>query len=356
MDIEAWLRGLGLERYADAFRANEVDHQILPTLTAEDLSDIGVKIIGHRRKILNAAALLEHDPVAVPSDVSAEEQNARTMPSSTASEAERRHLTLMFVDLVGSTALSSQLDPEEMRQLMRGYQNAVAGEVTHFRGHVAKFLGDGVLAYFGFPQAHEDDAERSVRAALSIMNVLTAVDTRLPSSGAVIEEDRDEGGEGRGCRRQRLGKIVEEVSCRVPRFRQAHRIEIAERALDGASIQPALHDPARLPTSTTAKAEAGDALVPDHPLDAFGQQHIDGKITARQLLQINIRLSHERSFPASRQDKIRAHPGKQGKLARWRGKPGRETTLLEAATRPGGDQITPTKSPRQAVKRRHPKA
>lgn len=177
LDIEIWLRDLGLERYADAFRANEIDHQILPTLTAEDLSDVGVKIVGHRRKILNAAALLEHDPASMPSDVPAEEQNSQTMPSSTASEAERRHLTLMFVDLVGSTALSSRLDPEEMRQLMRSYQNAVAGEVTRFRGHVAKFLGDGVLAYFGFPQAHEDDAERSVRAGLSIMNVLTGVDT-----------------------------------------------------------------------------------------------------------------------------------------------------------------------------------
>ncbi|MGI9452536.1 MAG: ATP-binding protein [Geminicoccaceae bacterium] len=177
MDIGAWLRDLGLERYADAFRANEIDRQILPTLTAEDLSDIGVKIVGHRRKILNAAALLEHDPSKEPSDVPAEERNAPKMSSGMATEAERRHLTLMFVDLVGSTALSSKLDPEEMRQLMRSYQNAIAGEVTRFRGHVAKFLGDGVLAYFGFPQAHEDDAERSVRAALSIIDVLTGVDT-----------------------------------------------------------------------------------------------------------------------------------------------------------------------------------
>lgn len=163
MNIETWLRELGLDRYADAFRANEIDHTILPTLTAEDLSDIGVTIVGHRRKILNAAALLQ-------------DEQASESPT-TALEAERRHLTLMFVDLVGSTAISGRLDPEDLRKLMRRFQNAVAGEVTRFRGHVAKFLGDGVLAYFGFPRANEDDAERSVRTALSIMEALTRIET-----------------------------------------------------------------------------------------------------------------------------------------------------------------------------------
>ena len=113
----------------------------------------------------------------------------------------------------------------------------------------------------------------------------------LPSTGAIIEEDRNEGGEGRGCRRACSGEIVENNPCRVPRFIQSHPVKITERALDGASIQPTLDDPARLPASTEAKAEPWDALVPDHPFDAFGQQIIDGKITANQFLQINIGLS-----------------------------------------------------------------
>lgn len=179
VDIEAWLRELGLERYADAFRANEIDHLILPILTVDDLSDIGVKIVGHRREILNAAEALQHQPTSATTKAILHEQhNAETPSPSKVPDAERRHLTLMFVDLVGSTALSSRLDPEEMSQLIRDYQNAVAGEVMRFRGHVAKFLGDGVLVYFGFPAAHEDDAERSVRAAMSIIEALERVDTR----------------------------------------------------------------------------------------------------------------------------------------------------------------------------------
>ncbi len=173
MDIGAWLRELGLERYADAFRANEIDRDILPTLTAEDLSDIGVKIVGHRRKILNAAVALRRDSAASPPS----DGPGEILPPTSLPEAERRHLTVMFVDLVGSTALSGRLDPEEMRQVIRNYQNAVAGEVTRFNGHVAKFMGDGVLTYFGFPQAHEDDAERSVRAGLSVMKALTGIAT-----------------------------------------------------------------------------------------------------------------------------------------------------------------------------------
>jgi class 3 adenylate cyclase len=167
VNVEAWLRDLGLERYTDAFRANEIDCHILPTLTAQDLSDIGVTIVGHRRKILNAAVLLQGNPADASLDISAEKRIAEITSPAATPEAERRHLTLMFVDLVGSTALSGRLDPEELRKLMRRFQNAVAGELARFRGHVAKFLGDGVLAYFGFPQAHEDDAERSVRAALA---------------------------------------------------------------------------------------------------------------------------------------------------------------------------------------------
>ena len=162
MDIDGWLRGLGLERYAATFRANDVDEHVLPSLKAQDLREMGVASVGHRRRLLEAVAALrsgkEFAPIAGP---------WQPAPAKV-DRAERRQLTVMFVDLVGSTALSAQLDPEEMQEVLRGYQDTVAGEISRFEGHVAKFMGDGVLAYFGWPIAHEDEAERAVRAALAI--------------------------------------------------------------------------------------------------------------------------------------------------------------------------------------------
>ena len=176
MDIAGWLRDLGLERYEQAFRDNEIDAEILPTLTADDLKDLGISVIGHRRKLLNAiAALVE----------AAEQASLQSGPGSRSgkltsrpNEAERRQLTVLFCDLVGWTELCANLDPEEMREVMRGYQNAVAGEIVRFAGHVAKFMGDGVLAYFGWPKAHEDDAERAVRASLATMQVMAGMTVR----------------------------------------------------------------------------------------------------------------------------------------------------------------------------------
>jgi class 3 adenylate cyclase len=161
VDISAWLTSLGLERYKQAFLANEIDVAVLPKLTADDLKDLGVVIVGHRRKLLEAIADLKSAPGSAP--VSPELAGPARHP-----DAERRQLTLMFIDLVGSTALSAQLDPEDMSKVIRAYQNAVAGEITRFEGHVAKFMGDGVLAYFGWPRAHEDEAERAVRAGLAV--------------------------------------------------------------------------------------------------------------------------------------------------------------------------------------------
>ena len=155
MDVGAWLRGLGLGQYEPAFRENDVDARVLPGLTADDLKEIGVVSVGHRRLLLQAIAALSATP-------------APAAPAPAPAPAERRHLTVMFVDLVGSTVLSGQLDPEELGELIRAYQNLVAGEVTRFEGHVAKYMGDGVLAYFGWPRAHEDDAERAVRAGLAV--------------------------------------------------------------------------------------------------------------------------------------------------------------------------------------------
>src|SRR5262249_52140849 len=173
MDIGGWLRGLGLERYEQVFRENEIDLRVLPELTADDLKELGVAAIGHRRLLLKAIAdLAAGSGRAVAEDVPA------ASPAKATAEAERRQLTVMFCDLVGSTAVSTRLDPEELREELRAYQNAVSGVVARYDGFVAKFMGDGVLVYFGYPRAHEDDAERAVRAGLEIAAAVTSLETR----------------------------------------------------------------------------------------------------------------------------------------------------------------------------------
>jgi class 3 adenylate cyclase/predicted ATPase len=171
VDIVAWLRDLGLERYAQAFRDNDVDAKVLPHLTADDLKDIGVASVGHRRAILAAIERLgeaaEPATPATPPEVST--------PTAPRPEAERRQLTVMFVDLVGSTALSGELDPEDMRQVILAYQQCCADVVRRWEGHIAKYMGDGILAYFGYPRAHEDDAERAVRAALALVTAVAGL-------------------------------------------------------------------------------------------------------------------------------------------------------------------------------------
>jgi hypothetical protein len=162
MELTSWLRSLGLERYEAAFRENEIDPSILPNLTAEDLKDLGVLIVGHRRKLLDAIAILR-----AAGDAKASLSGAVTV-SHTAliNTAERRQVTVMFCDLVGSTALSVRMDPEDLRELISAYQHCAAEIVCRFDGFVAQYLGDGVLVYFGYPHAHEDDAERAVRAGV----------------------------------------------------------------------------------------------------------------------------------------------------------------------------------------------
>jgi class 3 adenylate cyclase/predicted ATPase len=169
LDIAAWLREQGLERYIQAFEANDVDAAVLRTLTADDLKELGVTSLGHRKKLLEAIAALAGLPSTAPLG-----EALATAPETPPArqEAERRQLTLLFCDLVGSTELSARLDPEDMRDVIRAYQIAVAGEIGRFEGHVAKFMGDGVLAYFGYPRAHEDEVERAVRAGLALADVV----------------------------------------------------------------------------------------------------------------------------------------------------------------------------------------
>src|SRR5215831_4308991 len=170
MDIEAWLQGLGLERYAPAFRDNEIDWEVLPKLTSEDLREIGVAAVGHRRRLLDAiAAFRAAEPSPAPAPIPA-----------AVGEAERRQLTVMFCDLVGSTPLAARHDPEDLREVIGAYHRAVAETVGRFAGFVAKYMGDGVLVYFGYPQAHEDDAERAVRAGLAVVDAVARLDTAEP--------------------------------------------------------------------------------------------------------------------------------------------------------------------------------
>ncbi|MBM6579402.1 AAA family ATPase [Microvirga sp. BT689] len=153
MDVAQWLRSLGLAQYEQAFRDNAVDADILPRLTGEDLKELGVHAVGHRRKLLDAISQLDR---------------SLANPGNIGVEAERRQLTVMFCDLVESTTLASTLDPEEYRAVLSAYHEACSGIVAECRGYVAKYMGDGVLAYFGYPQAHEDDAVRAVRAGLAL--------------------------------------------------------------------------------------------------------------------------------------------------------------------------------------------
>jgi class 3 adenylate cyclase/predicted ATPase len=162
VDIAAWLHSLGMQQYEEAFRDNAIDAAVLPELTADDLKDLGVSLVGHRRKLLAAIAALR-------ADAGPGQETAAPAP-----DAERRQLTVMFCDLVGSTALSAWLDPEDLREVIAAYHRVVAG----FDGFVSRFMGDGVLVYFGYPQAHEDDAERAVRAGLGATDAVCRLDVK----------------------------------------------------------------------------------------------------------------------------------------------------------------------------------
>src|SRR5262249_19901448 len=176
MDIVVWLRSLGLGRYEAAFRDNEIDETVLPNLTAEDLKDLGASVVGHRRKLLDAIAALRTDADATPSSGAATRALTVVSPED---RAERRLVTVMFSDLVGSTALSPRMDPEGLREVIAAYQKCVAETVGRFGGFVAKYMGDGVLVYFGYPQAHEDDAERAVRAGLELVGAVGRLKTHV---------------------------------------------------------------------------------------------------------------------------------------------------------------------------------
>ena len=172
LNIADWLEGLGMAEYAGRFAENRIDISVLPELSDQDLKELGV-VLGDRRKMLRAIReLVAVEPV---------EDRPAPEPAPKPDAAERRQLTVMFCDLVGSTAMSARLDPEDMREVISSYHRCCANCVEREGGFVAKYMGDGVLAYFGYPQAHEHDAERAVRAGLAIVEAAPKLVTAAAS-------------------------------------------------------------------------------------------------------------------------------------------------------------------------------
>src|SRR6516165_8999808 len=172
--VRNWLEEIGLAQYADAFEANDIDTDLLTQIDDQVLKDIGVSSAGHRLRLRNAIAKLA--PTSITEGIS--EVPASPPPS----RAERRQLTVMFCDLVGSTPLSVRFDPEDLREVIGAYHRCVAETTGRFAGFVAKYMGDGVLVYFGYPHAQEDDAERALRAGLALADAAGAIeagDTKL---------------------------------------------------------------------------------------------------------------------------------------------------------------------------------
>ncbi len=174
--IAQWLEKIGLSNYAQCFAENGIDVSVLRHLTDQDLKDIGV-LLGHRRRMLAAIAELE-GAATPPAELAV---RSEPKPQDT---AERRQVTVMFSDMVGSTALSTRMDPEDLREIISAYQKCVAQTVRRFDGFVAKYMGDGVLVYFGYPEAHEDDAERAVRAGLELIAAVGGLNTARSAANA----------------------------------------------------------------------------------------------------------------------------------------------------------------------------
>ena len=224
MDIGGWLRSLGLGEYEAIFRENKIDETVLPKLTADDLKELGVRALGDRRKLLDAIAGLDayaHPRLAALATAA--------LPRDT---AERRQVTVMFSDLVGSTALSARMDPEDLREVMSAYQKCVAKTVQRFGGFVAKYMGDGVLIYFGYPQAHEDDAEGAVRAGLELIQAVSSLNSSTPlqtrvgiATGLVVIGDLIGSGEA-----QERGIVGEtpNVAARLQSVAEPNTVVIAE--------------------------------------------------------------------------------------------------------------------------------
>ena len=279
MDVTAWLRGLGLDKYEAAFRENDIDETVLASLTHDTLKEIGVTTVGHRLKLLDAiAALRTHGGGKPPS---ADPAGTSTVPSAPPEDrAERRQVTVMFSDLVGSTALSGRMDPEDLREVISAYQKCVAETVQRFGGFVAKYMGDGVLVYFGYPQAHEDDAERAVRAGLELLQAVGGLKSSAPlqtrvgiATGLVVVGDLIGSG---AAQEQRIVGETPNIAARLQGIAEPNTVVIAEstRKLLGSLFD--LQDLGR--TRPQGHRRAGASL--GGVATSFGREPLRG--TARQ--------------------------------------------------------------------------
>src|SRR5262247_380878 len=221
-EIADWLEKLGMSEYAQSFAEHRIDVSVLRHLTDQDLKDIGIPL-GHRRKILAAIGELTGTAPATP-------KFAGTEPGADA--AERRQITVMFSDLVGSTALSARMDPEDLREVISAYQKCVAEAVRRFGGFVARYCGDGVLVYFGYPEAHEDDADRAVRAGEEVIASVIALKTPVSlqtrvgiATGLAVVGDLIESGDG-----QERGIVGEtpNLAARLQEIAEPNTVVIAE--------------------------------------------------------------------------------------------------------------------------------
>jgi class 3 adenylate cyclase len=221
--VADWLQKLALGQYAQRFAENDISFSILPDLTDQHLEKIGVASLGHRLQLLRAIAELKGPP---------ERGAAAATPAAPHDTAERRQVTVMFSDLVGSTALSARMDPEDLREVISAYQKCVAETVQRFGGFVAKYMGDGVLVYFGYPQAHEDDAERAVRAGLELIAAVNALKAGTPlqtrvgiATGLVIVGDLIGSG---AAQEQAVVGETPNVAARLQSIAEPNTVAIAE--------------------------------------------------------------------------------------------------------------------------------
>jgi class 3 adenylate cyclase len=271
--IADWLQKLGLGQYAQRFAENEIDVSVLPHLTDQDLKDIGVPL-GPRRKILAAITAETGTTNATPEPAASIEPKAHDT-------AERRQVTVMFSDLVGSTALSARMDPEDLREVISAYQKCVAETVQRFGGFVAKYMGDGVLVYFGYPQAHEDDAEQAVRAGLELVAAVRGLKTRAPlqtrvgmATGLVVVGDLI--GSGEALERGIVGETPN-LAARLQSVAEPNSVVIAEstRRLVGNLFE--LEDlGAQDLKGTVAPVRAWVALRPSSVESRFEALHASG--------------------------------------------------------------------------------
>jgi len=303
LQINKWLSDLGLDRYADAFHENDVDGRILHLITNDDLKELGVSL-GHRKLMLSAIRdLQDHDNIGAtatnpsendapqpdlkspaPTEAPASNTLSHPLPSAVPL-AERRHLTVLFADLVGSTELTNRLDPEDMRLLLQRYQDAVAGAVSRYGGYVAKYLGDGLLVFFGWPSAYEDHAIRAVKAGL---NAIERVNTQKTPDGEALS--------------MRVGVASGEVVVGDTIGENTYE----EGAMTGPTVNLAARIQEHAPVNTVVLPEEGSekSLMQIFEFTSLGRIPLKGFDTSFALMKVDAERSAQSRFRAAHTEEM----------------------------------------------------